>query len=87
MFVNHMNFMTSSAPESDDHLNKEWLNRLPIRPGMVQFSVNKPHTLSAPEASGRSKRRSGATRLMTELVQDVCPSVSDWVARSEALDP
>ncbi|CAG2176198.1 unnamed protein product [Oppiella nova] len=24
---------------------------------------------------------------MTELVQDVCPSVSDWVARSEALDP
>ncbi|CAG2104015.1 unnamed protein product [Medioppia subpectinata] len=80
--------LTTPTPElrADEQINKEWLNRLSIRPGMVEFSAKKPRSSPVPEWGSRSKRKA-STKLLTELIQDVCPSVSDWVARSEALDP
>ncbi|RWS17243.1 uncharacterized protein B4U79_05467 [Dinothrombium tinctorium] len=52
--------------------------KLPIRPGLVHFSSVKPKTL--PQLQ-RKKRN------YENLVRDVCPSISDWVAREEAYDP
>jgi hypothetical protein len=66
----------------------EAILKLTIRPGMVKFSSKKPHSLPQPKHVKRSKRKSGKyNNFFTEMVQDVCPSVSDWVARPEALDP
>ncbi|RWS25562.1 uncharacterized protein B4U80_05804 [Leptotrombidium deliense] len=56
--------------------------KLPIRTGFVRFSDKKPSSLPI-RANGRSKRRLHRQ----ELVQDVCPSISDWVPRTEAYDP
>lgn len=63
----------------------EAILKLSIRPGMVRFSAKKPQSLPKPQRLRRAKRGSGNN--FAELVQDVCPSVSDWVARPEALDP
>ncbi|KAI1286913.1 Brain-derived neurotrophic factor [Halotydeus destructor] len=59
--------------------------KLPVRVGLVRFAESKP--TRALDETGRAKRGRPKTHHATELVQDVCPSVSDWVAKSEAYDP
>ncbi|XP_054159862.1 venom nerve growth factor 2-like [Oppia nitens] len=89
LFEKNNNNFSIEAEDQRQQMDKEWFRRLPIRPGMVQFSAKKPNHLPRLDPTvthaRRSKRKS--ERFMTELVQDVCPSVSDWVARQEALDP
>lgn len=48
----------------------------------MRFSPTKPDRLAPLDI--RNKR---GVSFATELAQDVCPSVSDWVAKREALDP
>ena len=72
----------------DPNILKTW-GKLQIRPALVRFSNSKPQSLPDINASKRrNKRRSSSLSFFNEeIVHDVCPSVSDWVAIDESIDP
>lgn len=82
--------MSSSSLE-DPIVLKTW-GKLQIRPGLVRFSSSKPQSLPDINASKRRNKRKSSLLSFSnffhgEVVQDVCPSVSDWVAINESIDP
>lgn len=77
-------------------LSPSWepILRMAIRPGLVRFSGSKPtDPLSDPleiiekdiQGKDRRKRSSSTSQMYSSKntfgVQDVCPSISDWVAK------
>ena len=64
--------------------------QLQIRPNLVQFSSSKPYSLpDANDPKRRNKRESPLSENNLphgQIVHDVCPSVSDWVAIDKAKD-